>query len=284
MRRRHPNERASIDKQRAGTAFITRLATSSGGRSATPGAGGNRTSFRAYTFGGGLETRRRLAMCGCRRTRPSSVSPEVKLGIPRVIESALLPTLVGWGTRPAEIMYLGGNFTAGEAQPMGIVGSSGAGGENLTQRLTAWSASCLTSAPRAVRLQKKADPADGRICRSPRPSKQASSLRHAAYAARARSIHAGIYAARHGAKENAVAGSLRTIQHRSAILFLRAGGARKDVEVMRRENSRRSSRVWQPLGTSHTAAAGLPRRRADGSVGQPPEIPGNDEGEIGAAI
>ena len=39
---------------------------------------------------------------------------EVKLGIPSVIEAALLPTLVGWG-RAREIMYLGETFDAGKA-------------------------------------------------------------------------------------------------------------------------------------------------------------------------
>ena len=40
--------------------------------------------------------------------------PEVKLGIPSVIEAALLPMLVGWG-RAREIMLLGETFTAHEA-------------------------------------------------------------------------------------------------------------------------------------------------------------------------
>ena len=39
---------------------------------------------------------------------------EVKLGIPSVIEAALLPTLVGWG-RAREIMLLGETFTAAQA-------------------------------------------------------------------------------------------------------------------------------------------------------------------------
>ena len=46
--------------------------------------------------------------------------PEVKLGIPSVIEAALLPPLVGWG-RARQILYLGETFTAADAAAWGLV-------------------------------------------------------------------------------------------------------------------------------------------------------------------
>ena len=79
--------------------------------------------------------------------------PEVKLGIPSVIEAALLPTLVGWG-RAREIMYLGENFTADEALQWGLV-EHVVPVSALDAAVEAWIAKLLTSAPRAVRLQKK---------------------------------------------------------------------------------------------------------------------------------
>ena len=66
--------------------------------------------IQGYAFGGGLEL---AAACDVRIAADAAVfgMPEVKLGIPSVIEAALLPTLVGWG-RAREMMYLGENFTA----------------------------------------------------------------------------------------------------------------------------------------------------------------------------
>ena len=79
--------------------------------------------------------------------------PEVKLGIPSVIEAALLPTLVGWG-RAREMMYLGENFTADEALQWGLV-EHVVPASALDAAVEAWIAKLLTSAPRAVRLQKR---------------------------------------------------------------------------------------------------------------------------------
>src|SRR5262249_17077871 len=46
--------------------------------------------------------------------------PEVRLGIPSVVEAALLPTLVGWG-RAREIILLGEVFPAAKALDWGLV-------------------------------------------------------------------------------------------------------------------------------------------------------------------
>lgn len=46
--------------------------------------------------------------------------PEVRLGIPSVVEAALLPALVGWG-RARQILLLGGAFSAATAAEWGLV-------------------------------------------------------------------------------------------------------------------------------------------------------------------
>ena len=46
--------------------------------------------------------------------------PEVKIGIPSVIEAALFPLLTGWG-RAREILLLGETFSASEALAWGLV-------------------------------------------------------------------------------------------------------------------------------------------------------------------
>ena len=79
--------------------------------------------------------------------------PEVKLGIPSVIEAALLPALVGWG-RAREIMLLGEKFSATDALGWGLV-ERVVPGPTLDAAVDACIGSLLTSRPRAVRLQKR---------------------------------------------------------------------------------------------------------------------------------
>lgn len=54
--------------------------------------------IQGYAFGAGLEV---AAACDLRIASETAVfgMPEVRLGIPSVVEAALLPTLVGWGGR-----------------------------------------------------------------------------------------------------------------------------------------------------------------------------------------
>jgi enoyl-CoA hydratase len=72
-----------------------------------------------YCFGAGLEI---AAACDLRIASETSSfgMQEVKLGIPSVIEAALLPTLVGWG-RAREIMLLGEKFSAADALAWGLL-------------------------------------------------------------------------------------------------------------------------------------------------------------------
>ncbi len=108
--------------------------------------------IQGYAFGAGLEM---AASCDVRIASEEALfgMPEVKLGIPSVIEAALLPMLVGWG-RAREIMFLGETFTAGEALEWGLV-ERVVPAATLDRAVEAWVGKLLTSSPRAVRLQKR---------------------------------------------------------------------------------------------------------------------------------
>jgi len=108
--------------------------------------------IQGYCFGGGLEL---AAACDVRIAAGTASfgMQEVKLGIPSVIEAALLPTLVGWG-RAREIMLLGERFGAAEALAWRLV-EHVVPAAGLDAAVEAWIGKLLTSAPRAVRLQKR---------------------------------------------------------------------------------------------------------------------------------
>jgi enoyl-CoA hydratase/carnithine racemase len=107
-----------------------------------------------YTFGAGLEI---AAACDLRIASDSASfgMPEVKRGIPSVVEAALLPALIGWG-RTRQLLLLGETITSSEAVQWGLVervvpGPHGA----LDAAVEGWIASLLQAGPRAIRLQKK---------------------------------------------------------------------------------------------------------------------------------
>jgi len=108
--------------------------------------------IQGYALGGGLEL---AAACDLRIAAEGAVfgMPEVKLGIPSVIEAALLPPLVGWG-RAREILLLGENFSAAEAAKWGFV-ESVTPKDELDGGVARWIESIRGAGPRAVRLQKK---------------------------------------------------------------------------------------------------------------------------------
>jgi enoyl-CoA hydratase/carnithine racemase len=108
--------------------------------------------IQGFALGGGLEL---AAACDLRIAAETAVfgMPEVKLGIPSVIEAALLPALVGWG-RAREILLLGENFTAAEAEAWGLV-EKVVPKQALDEGVEQWIGSILRAGPRALRLQKK---------------------------------------------------------------------------------------------------------------------------------
>jgi enoyl-CoA hydratase/carnithine racemase len=144
------DEMAAIDNSAAAKAFITRLHRCCSAIRQLPVPAIAR--IQGYCFGGGLEI---AAACDVRIASDTATfgMQEVKLGIPSVIEAALLPLLVGWG-RAREIMYLGETFAAEEALRWGLV-EHVAPAASLDTAVEAWVGKLLTSKPTAVRLQKR---------------------------------------------------------------------------------------------------------------------------------
>jgi len=108
--------------------------------------------IQGYALGGGFEL---MSACDLRVAAETAVfgMPEVKLGIPSVIEAALLPGLVGWG-RAREILLLGENFSAAEAGAWGLVERVVAI-QDLDAAVERWIGSILRADAVAVRLQKR---------------------------------------------------------------------------------------------------------------------------------
>lgn len=104
-----------------------------------------------YCLGAGLEV---AASCDMRVAADTAVfgMPEVVMGIPSVIEAALLPGLIGWG-RTREILLTGATFPAAEALSMRLVEKvTPAGG--LDSAVDHWLQHILKATPEAVRAQK----------------------------------------------------------------------------------------------------------------------------------
>lgn len=104
-----------------------------------------------YCLGAGLEL---AAACDLRVASLGSTfgMPEVKLGIPSVVEAALLPGLVGWG-RARQILLLGETFGAAEARAWRLIEEACPAAE-IDVTVERWLAALMTSTPKAVRLQK----------------------------------------------------------------------------------------------------------------------------------
>ncbi len=104
-----------------------------------------------YCLGGGLEI---AASCDLRiaTMRSTFGMPEVRVGLPSVIEAALLPSIVGWG-RARELVYTGESWDAEEAQRAGLLERVVAP-EELDGAVDGWLTSILANGPRAIRDQK----------------------------------------------------------------------------------------------------------------------------------
>jgi len=105
-----------------------------------------------YCLGGSFE----LAMACDLRTASTDCRlglPEIKVGVPSVIEAALMPGLIGPG-RAAEYLLTGEMITAGQAFQWGLVNRVAPPGqlEAVTRELAG---KILACAPTAVRLQKE---------------------------------------------------------------------------------------------------------------------------------
>jgi enoyl-CoA hydratase len=107
--------------------------------------------LQGYTFGAGVEV---AAACDIRIAAIGSQfgMPEVRLGIPSVVEAALLPQLIGWG-RTRRLLLTGDTIDAATALAWGFV-EEVAPIELLDQAIDRILDSILASGPQAIRLQK----------------------------------------------------------------------------------------------------------------------------------
>ncbi|KAJ5106410.1 hypothetical protein N7456_003085 [Penicillium angulare] len=104
-----------------------------------------------YALGAGLEL---AASCDFRIAGSNAVfgMPEVKIGIPSVVEAALLPGLIGWG-RTRQLLMLGENIDAHEALRWGLV-EKVTEPDDLDDGVEAWLRQLENNGPLAVRKQK----------------------------------------------------------------------------------------------------------------------------------
>jgi enoyl-CoA hydratase/carnithine racemase len=109
-------------------------------------------SINGYALGGGLEL---VASCDLRIASDQARfgMPEVRVGIPSVIEAAILPRLIGLG-RAAEMVYLGHIIDAVEAERIGLIHKR-VPQESLQEVTKQWADQALRNGPTAMALQKK---------------------------------------------------------------------------------------------------------------------------------
>jgi enoyl-CoA hydratase/carnithine racemase len=105
-----------------------------------------------FCLGAGLEV---MAACDMHVAADNAVfgMPEVKIGLPSVVEAALLPQLIGWG-RTKVLLYTGENIGAATALEWGLVERVVPLAE-LDAAVEEWVAAIVESGPRAIRLQKE---------------------------------------------------------------------------------------------------------------------------------
>ena len=142
------NEMAELDVESA-RAFITRLHEACAALRKLPVPVIARIS--GYCLGAGLEV---AASCDLRVASEHSTfgMPEVRVGIPSVIEAALLPRLIGWGMA-ARLIYTGETISARAAADCGLI-ESVFPEEELDQAVNHLVEAILEAGPRAIRLQK----------------------------------------------------------------------------------------------------------------------------------
>ena len=107
--------------------------------------------INGFCLGAGLEV---AASCDFRAASDNATfgMPEVHMGIPSVIEAALLPGQIGWG-RTREMLLTGVLYSAAEALAMGFVQKAVPPAE-LDAAIDPWIAGIARAAPEAVRSQK----------------------------------------------------------------------------------------------------------------------------------
>ncbi|WP_372785438.1 enoyl-CoA hydratase [Phenylobacterium sp.] len=143
------DEMAAVDSPEAGRAFILKVHGCCQAIRDLPAP--VIAAVDGWCLGAGLEV---AAACDMRLCSDQARfgMPEVRLGIPSVVEAALLPSLIGWG-RTRRILMTGEIFGANEALAWGLVeevylqAALELAVHDLLEKL-------LEAEPRAVRLQK----------------------------------------------------------------------------------------------------------------------------------
>jgi enoyl-CoA hydratase/carnithine racemase len=109
-------------------------------------------AIRGYALGAGLEL---AAACDLRIAASDAIfgMPEVKVGIPSVIEAALLPTLIGWG-RTRELLLFGETIDAAKAYEWGLI-QRVVESHALDGAVEDYLGALLATGPQAIRIQKK---------------------------------------------------------------------------------------------------------------------------------
>ena len=109
-------------------------------------------AINGFCLGGGCE----LAMACDLRIASENAEiglPEIKLGIPSVIEAALMPLLIGMG-RARELLFLGEPVRADEAERIGLVNKV-VPLDKLKDAVRETTDKILSYSPTAVRMQKR---------------------------------------------------------------------------------------------------------------------------------
>lgn len=108
--------------------------------------------IEGYCLGAGMEI---AASCDLRAATTTAKfgMPEVRVGIPSVIEAAVLPRLVGWG-KARELVLTGDIIDADEAKAIGFLQRL-VPPQELDGAIDGWLESIIASGPAAIRDQKK---------------------------------------------------------------------------------------------------------------------------------
>jgi enoyl-CoA hydratase len=108
--------------------------------------------MEGYTLGAGLEV---AAACDMRIAADNAFfgMPEVKVGVPSVVEAALLPRLIGWG-RTSWLLLTAENIDAATADRWGMV-EQVVPAAKIGEAVERCVASIVEGTPKAVRAQKR---------------------------------------------------------------------------------------------------------------------------------
>ena len=106
-----------------------------------------------YALGAGLEI---MAACDLRIATATSTfgMPEVRVGIPSVVEAALLPGLISMG-RTRRLLYLAENIDGRQAEVWGLVDRIVSDTQELDAAVRDWVGKICDAGPRAIEEQKR---------------------------------------------------------------------------------------------------------------------------------